>query len=115
MGSDQRGTPIPYGAAGGLRHVADQETVRAHIWVTGRVQGVGYRAFAQRIGQQAGLQGGVRNLDDGRVEIEVEGPPRDIEAFVERMKTGPPSSRVQHVEIKWEPPTERVTDFRIWY
>jgi hypothetical protein len=44
--------------------------VRAHIWVSGGVQGVGYRAFTQRVAVEKGLCGGVRNLEDGRVEVE---------------------------------------------
>lgn len=95
--------------------MADEAIVRAHVWVTGRVQGVGYRAFAHRVAQQAGLRGGVRNLDDGRVEIEVEGPQADIEAFLHHVKAGPTCATVRHVDVKWEPPTGRVTDFRIWY
>ncbi|MEP6697016.1 MAG: acylphosphatase [Pseudonocardiales bacterium] len=48
--------------------------VRLTVWVTGRVQGVGYRWWARRRALQLGLRGHATNLDDGRVEIVVEGP-----------------------------------------
>ncbi len=51
----------------------DEPPVRARILVAGRVQGVGFRAFAARTATRLDLVGGVRNLDDGRVELEVEG------------------------------------------
>jgi acylphosphatase len=47
-------------------------TVRARISVSGRVQGVGYRAFTVRVANERGLVGGVRNCEDGRVELEAE-------------------------------------------
>jgi len=62
--------------------VTGEANVRAHILVSGRVQGVGYRAFAHRVATQRGLVGGVRNLDDGRVELDVEGDRAVIEALL---------------------------------
>src|SRR5206468_13017071 len=48
----------------------EQAALRARLFVKGKVQGVGYRAFAARVASQRGLCGGVRNLDDGRVELD---------------------------------------------
>ena len=89
--------------------------VRAHVLVSGRVQGVGYRAFAARVAAQRKLVGGVRNLDDGRVELDVEGPRETIEALLAELGIGPPAARVTAVTVEWNPGTERFSDFQIWY
>lgn len=89
--------------------------VRARILVSGRVQGVGYRAFAARVAAQRALVGGVRNLDDGRVELDVEGPKELIEGVVDELYTGPPAARVTAAMVEWHPPSARFTDFQIWY
>jgi acylphosphatase len=89
--------------------------LRAKLLVNGKVQGVGYRAFAARIASQRGLCGGVRNLDDGRVELEVEGPKDQILTLIEDLKTGPPASRVAAVAVEWSPATGRFSDFHVWY
>lgn len=88
---------------------------RAHILVNGRVQGVGYRAFAARVATQRKLVGGVRNLDDGRVELDVEGPRETIEALLTELGIGPPAARVTAVTVEWNPGTERFAEFQIWY
>jgi acylphosphatase len=89
--------------------------VRALIWVSGLVQGVAYRAFTQRAASQQGLRGGVRNLDDGRVAVEVEGERQAVESLIASLRAGPPMARVQDVQVQWEAPTNRYDDFRIWY
>jgi acylphosphatase len=90
-------------------------TLRARLLVRGRVQGVGYRAFAARVAAQRGLCGGVRNLDDGRVELDVEGSKEQILILIEDAKTGPPASRVTAVEVEWSPATGQFIDFQVWY
>jgi acylphosphatase len=94
---------------------AAEPLVRAHVIVSGRVQGVGYRAFAARVAAQRGLLGGVRNLDDGRVELDVEGKKAVIEALVRELKVGPPAARVTKIETEWRAATERFSGFSIWY
>lgn len=89
--------------------------VRAQIVVRGRVQGVGYRAFVVRAGTRHGLCGGVRNLDDGRVELDVEGTRPAIEALLRELKIGPPGAQVTGVEAEWKPATGRFSGFTIWY
>lgn len=64
------------------------------IWVNGRVQGVGFRWFTRKAARELGLAGQVRNLPDGRVEVEVAGDPRQLDTFRERLREGPPGSRV---------------------
>jgi len=89
--------------------------LRARLLVKGKVQGVGFRAFAARVASQRGLCGGVRNLDDGRVELEVEGPKDRILILIEDVKTGLPAARVVAVEVEWSPATGRFPDFQVWY
>jgi acylphosphatase len=93
----------------------DPPALRAKLLVKGKVQGVGYRAYATRVASQRGLCGGVRNLDDGRVEIHVEGPEDRVLALIDDLKIGPPASRVAAVEVEWSPATGRFSDFQIWY
>lgn len=94
---------------------ADEPPARAHIVVFGRVQGVGFRAFAARTAMRLDLSGGVRNLDDGQVEMEVEGKKTVIEALIHELKTGPPAARVTKIETEWSAATGRYSHFSIWY
>jgi acylphosphatase len=89
--------------------------VRARISVSGRVQGVGYRAFTIRAATERGLVGGVKNCEDGRVELEAEGPKDRITSLIEALKIGPPASRVTDVRVEWLPATGRQTNFAVWY
>ncbi|MFN3681679.1 MAG: acylphosphatase [Nitrospira sp.] len=89
--------------------------VSAHILVSGRVQRVGYRAFAVRIALKHGVVGGVRNLDDGRVELEVEGTRTAIHALLQDLRDGPPAAHVMSVETHWGEATGRFSTFEIWY
>ncbi|MDQ2870199.1 MAG: acylphosphatase [Acidobacteriota bacterium] len=57
--------------------------------VSGRVQGVGFRAFARRAAHDAGVKGWVRNLSDGRVETEVEGEDAAVARYLEKLRRGP--------------------------
>ena len=92
-----------------------EPTVRARVLVNGRVQGVGYRAFALRVATQRGLVGGVRNLDDGRVELEVEGTKVAIEALLLELQVGPPAARVSKLDVEWSSATDRFSRFSVWY
>jgi acylphosphatase len=94
---------------------ADAQPIRAHILVDGRVQGVGFRAFAARAATGLGLFGGVRNLEDGRVELEVEGSKTVIETLVGELTSGPPAARVTKIETEWSAATGRHSTFSIWY
>jgi len=75
---------------------------RAHIFISGRVQGVFYRAFTREIAYNLGLKGWVKNLYDGRVEAVLEGNKKVIEQAIKQCYTGPPGSRVTDIEIHWE-------------
>lgn len=78
---------------------------RAHLWVSGRVQGVFFRQSTETRARELGLVGWVRNLPDGRVEAIAEGSEDALEAWVAFCHVGPPAARVEHVEIQWEPPS----------
>jgi acylphosphatase len=79
-------------------------TVRLRI--TGRVQGVGYRAWCVDIARELGLSGWVRNRQDGSVEVLAHGPADAVEALVRAAQDGPPAARVVavHREPAAEPP-----------
>src|SRR5690349_17250140 len=94
---------------------AGEPAVRVRISVSGRVQGVGYRAFTVRAASDRGLVGGVRNCEDGRVELEAEGSKDKIMSLIEQLKLGPPASRVTEVRVEWVRATGRQTDFAVWY
>jgi acylphosphatase len=68
--------------------------------ISGRVQGVGFRYYARERAGGLGLSGWVRNRDDGNVELEAEGNPESIEAFSRWLSKGPPSARVESVELE---------------
>jgi acylphosphatase len=90
-------------------------TAGAEIIVEGRVQGVGFRDFAQRRAAQLGLQGFVMNLKDGRVRARAEGARPVIEHLVRDLEKGPPLSRVDRVTVRWLPPTGRFGPFAVRY
>ena len=83
------------------------------ILVGGRVQGVGYRNFAQRRARERRLTGYAINLPDGRVKIRVEGDLEAIELFVRDLGKGPPLARVERVDVSAIPFTGRYGDFGI--
>jgi acylphosphatase len=71
-----------------------------HIFVSGRVQGVGYRRFAQKAAESFKLPGWTRNLLDGRVEIFVSGDETTLDQYCELLKKGPSFSQVVEVIVK---------------
>ena len=87
----------------------------AEIIVEGRVQGVGYRDYAQRRATGLGLAGYVMNLKDGRVRVRVEGEREVIEEFMRQLEKGTPLSLVTRVTTRWLLPTRRFTAFEIRY
>jgi acylphosphatase len=97
-----------------MTDASDSTAVRARISVSGRVQGVGYRAFTVRNAVERKLVGGVKNCDDGRVELEAEGPKDRIVSLIEVLKAGPPASRVTAVHVEWLPASGRQADFVVW-
>lgn len=74
---------------------------RVRLVVSGRVQGVAFRACTADEGRRLGLRGWVRNLPDGRVEAEAEGDRSAVEALVAWCRRGPPAARVEALEAAW--------------
>jgi acylphosphatase len=71
-----------------------------HIFVSGRVQGVGYRRFAQKKAESLSLIGWARNLLDGEVEIVASGDPKELDQFCDLLRQGPSFSQVREVRVK---------------
>jgi acylphosphatase len=86
---------------------------RAHIFVSGRVQGVSFRYAALRQAGHVGVTGWVRNLTDGRVEIVCEGEARGMRQMVDWCHEGPPGALIEEVEVAWEHPTGEFSTFEI--
>lgn len=90
------------------------DEVRKHLLLSGRVQGVWFRGStrseAERIG---GLKGFVRNLDDGRVECVVQGPPEKVDALVDWCHKGPDGARVDGAQVVDEDPVPGERPFRV--
>lgn len=89
--------------------------VRAHVFVSGRVQGVFFRSETRREAMRQGVKGWVRNLRDGRVEAVFEGEEEAVKALVDFCREGSPSARVTDLDVKWEDYTGEFRDFRIKY
>jgi acylphosphatase len=81
--------------------------------ISGRVQGVGFRYFAEAAAAREGLHGWVRNLPDGRVEIAAEGDADALERFERHVRHGPPGARVDAVETDSTLPDGRDTGFHV--
>ena len=86
---------------------------RAHVYISGRVQGVNFRYSTVQQARDRGLDGWVRNLPDGRVEAVFEGGEGDVEAVVEWCHQGPPAAYVEDVEVNWEQPSGSLDGFNV--
>ena len=89
------------------------DLAREHIWVTGRVQGVGFRAFVASSAGFIGVTGWVRNAGYDTVEAVAEGTRQQVEQFIRVVKTGPGASRVDESRVEEETPTGEFADFEI--
>ena len=88
-------------------------TIARRFLISGDVQGVGYRFFAQRASARHQVFGYVKNLDDGRVEVLAEGPASNVEAFKHDLAAGPRFGFVEHVEEINVDPIGSYSSFRI--
>jgi acylphosphatase len=86
-----------------------------HAAVSGFVQGVFFRRFVQREASALGLHGRVRNLFDGRVEVEAEGERSKLDQLVKRLHRGPSGAQVTEVVIEWSDYRQEYEDFRVDY
>lgn len=88
---------------------------RLIVYVTGWVQGVGFRWYVIQKVRPLDLTGYVRNLPDGRVQVVAEGSPEHLEKLLTIVRTGPPSSRVYGVEETWHEPEGKFSGFDVRY
>ncbi len=84
-----------------------------HLFISGRVQGVGYRLSAYDKGRQLGLTGWVRNLPDGRVEMLIEGPEEKLQHMVKWAEIGPRFADVTNIELLEQALSGEFNDFQI--
>jgi acylphosphatase len=80
------------------------EVKRAHVRISGAVQGVGFRYEARDRARSLGLAGFVTNLPDGTVEGAFEGPSERVESMLEWCRSGPGGAEVADLEVDWEEP-----------
>ena len=88
---------------------------QAHVFIEGRVQGVGFRHFAQVNAEEIGIYGWVKNLPDGRVEAVFAGPMDHIREMVNRCEQGPGASRVDNLDVEVEEADEDYDSFEVRY
>ncbi len=85
---------------------------RAHVYVSGQVQGVNFRGATQDKAEELGLSGWVRNLQDGRVEAVFEGDSETVREMIEWCESGPSSAGVDDVSVEQETP-EGISGFEV--
>lgn len=86
-----------------------------HATVAGRVQGVGFRFFVLGTARRLGLQGSVRNLGNGQVEVRARGAEAALRELVGALHEGPPFSGVEHVEVTWGAAVPETAEFSIGF
>lgn len=86
---------------------------RVRSLISGRVQGVAFRYYARDEAERLGVAGWVRNLRDGRVELLAEGDAASVDALIGWCRRGPPSARVEAVDVRIEEPVGETGPFRI--
>jgi acylphosphatase len=88
---------------------------RAHVFISGTVQGVFFRSKTKQYADQYDVKGWVRNLPDGRVEAVFEGENEAVNALIEFCKHGPAGSRVTNIDLRWESYTGEFDKFKVKY
>ncbi len=89
------------------------DCLRAHVYISGRVQGVYFREYTRREANKVGVKGWVRNLWDGRVEAVFEGPRHAVAHMIQWCHKGSPRARVEHVEVQYGECTGEFDSFRV--
>jgi len=88
--------------------------MQARIFITGFIQGVGFRGFVRANARKLGLRGWVQNLTDGRVEALAQGPKEKIETLIKICEKGPIISDVKSVAVTWEKEDEQFSSFEAY-
>ena len=89
--------------------------IRAHVFLSGNVQGVFFRSETRYEANKHHISGWVLNIPDGRVEAVFEGEEEDVGKIVEFCRTGPPAARIKAVNVTWQPYSGEYTSFEIRY
>ncbi|MDH5460129.1 MAG: acylphosphatase [Candidatus Bathyarchaeota archaeon] len=89
--------------------------VRAHVFVSGRVQGVFFRSETRYEAKKCGVKGWVRNLPDGRLEAVFEGEEENVKKLIEFCRRGPRGARVTGIDVVWEKYSGEFKDFEMRY
>jgi acylphosphatase len=87
--------------------------IARRFYVSGRVQGVGFRYFLEEVANREGVTGYVRNMPDGRVEALVEGDSEAVTRVERAVRSGPASARVEHVDADVLTPSGAYKSFRV--
>jgi acylphosphatase len=95
----------------GARETAN---VQAHLFISGTVQGVSFRASTREQAKQRGVTGWVKNLKDGRVEALLQGPKDKVDEVIQWCHRGPPAAKVEKVVVTWEKFEEEFKDFDVF-
>lgn len=109
------GRPGPEARSGpgeGGRGERVEPQARVHVCFSGQVQGVGFRYTARALAQRYSVVGFVRNLADGRVELEAEGPPRQVRAYLEELQRAF-RHYIGEQEVRWLAPTGEYRRFEV--
>jgi len=86
---------------------------QVHIFISGVVQGVGFRQFVKYHAKRLGVTGWVQNIADGRVEGLLSGEEEPLRRLIGLCKKGPPLSRVNHVELQWQKQIDLFDSFHV--
>ena len=87
--------------------------IRAHILISGSVQGVGFRYFIKKKADELGLAGWVRNTSYGKVEVLLQGRKEQVQAMLAFCKEGPPLAEVKEIHVAKLPPGRDLTGFAV--
>jgi len=90
-----------------------KEISEARVIVSGRVQGVFFRASTRDVAVRYGIRGFVRNLPDGRVEAVLQGDRGAVEKVIAFLREGPPGAHVEEADVEWRPPSEAWNGFLV--
>jgi len=91
----------------------DEKSARIHVYVSGIVQGVGFRFFVFQYGVNLNLAGWVRNRYDGSVEVIAEGPRETLQIFLDKIRSGPEMAQVDQMHVDWQVVTHEFSEFTI--
>tara|TARA_Y100000031_G_C8062345_1_gene311224 strand:+ start:266 stop:574 length:309 start_codon:yes stop_codon:yes gene_type:complete len=92
---------------------SEQSKARFHAIVTGRVQGVCFRAYTRDYAREHRINGYVKNRSDGAVEVDAEGNRILLDQFIQWLHEGPPSARVEAVSVEWLSESENFSGFSV--